>query len=165
MPTFKYRLQPLLDQKIDLKKQAEEALGQRQKELRDEQQKLEEFHRQHRELTIKRERLRREVLASPEAEPLTGSEVRRRTEYLKRLQLDVDAAKDAIFSQKLLIEECEERLSEARRQLAQCSREVEILKKHREKLEQRFHREVERKEAVEQDEIGNMLYMRRRREP
>jgi len=58
----------------------------------------------------------------------------------------------------LLIEDCKEQVDLAQRHLAKCSREVEILNKHREKLEQRFRREAERKEALELDEIGNMLY-------
>jgi flagellar biosynthesis chaperone FliJ len=62
-----------------------------------------------------------------------------------------------------VLEGCEERLAEARRDLGEITREVEVLHKHRERLEQRFLREIERKDALEQDEIGNVLYMSRRR--
>jgi len=38
-----------------------------------------------------------------------------------------------------------------------------VLSKHREKCEQEFRSEEERKEALEQDEIGATLYEARRR--
>ena len=36
------------------------------------------------------------------------------------------------------------------------------MNKYRAKLQQRWARDIEQKEALEQDEVGNMLYMKRR---
>lgn len=162
MATFRYRLQPLLDQKSREKEEAEEALAERQKELRAERLKLEELRRKEEQLAARRDGLRRSLLDGGGEQPVTGDEVRRRVERLRALGQDVETARDAVFSQKIVIEEAEERLENARRQVAECTRQVEILTKHRSKLERRFLAEVERKEALEQDEIGNILFMRNR---
>ena len=158
---FKYRLQPLLDQKIALKHQAEEALGMRQRELQAEKQKLEEASQRQRELTQKKDQLRQQLLSPPPQQLLKGDEIRRRLDYLRGVGADADAAKDAVFAQRLAVEESQERVGEARHHLAECSRAVEILEKHREKLSKRFQQQVERTEAMEHDEIGNMLHLRR----
>lgn len=162
MPGFKYRLQPLLDEKLQLKEDAEEQLAVRQKELRAEQNKMENLEARVRELGDKKAQFRRNLLAGA-AGPLNGQAAALRRDYLMGLEQDTDQAKDACFSQRLAIDEALERVAEARRELAERTREVEILNKHRDKLKQRFEREAERKDALEQDEIGNMLYMSRRR--
>ena len=158
MPNFTYRLQPLLDQKIRIKEQAEQALVQKQEQLRLAKEKLEELRAAQRALAQKKQTLRRNLLISHDEQPISGVEISRRREQLASVTLDLEAAKDAVFAQELFIEECKEQVDAAQRHLAKCSRDVEVLNKHREKLEQRFRRELERKEALELDEIGNMLY-------
>jgi flagellar biosynthesis chaperone FliJ len=165
MELFRYRLQPLLDQKLERKKEAEEAFAERQNELRAEQERLAQLECTVEELTRKKSQLRRERLSSPARQPLTGHQIQQRTEYLHAVEVDLEGAKDAVFSQRMTIAEAEERVAEARRELGRATREVETLDKHRNKLEERFRREVERKDAVEAEEIGNMLYMRNRRDP
>jgi flagellar biosynthesis chaperone FliJ len=161
MPTFKYRLQPLLDQKIHLKEQAQEMLVEKQKQLRLAYEKLEELRASEQALVIKKDTVRRNLLVSRDGQAVAGVEVRRRSEHLQHVGLELDAAKDAVFSHQLFIDDCKEQVKLAQQHLAKCSRDVEILEKHREKLEERFYRELERKEALELDEIGNMLYTRR----
>jgi flagellar biosynthesis chaperone FliJ len=161
MPTFKYRLQPLLDQKIHLKEQAQEMLVEKQRQLRLAYEKLDELRASEQALVIKKNTARRNLLVSGDGQAVAGVEVRRRCEHLQHVGLELDAAKDAIFSHQLFIDDCKEQVKQAQQHLAKCSRDVEILEKHREKLEERFYRELERKEALELDEIGNMLYTRR----
>jgi flagellar biosynthesis chaperone FliJ len=158
MSSFSYRLQPLLDQKIDLKEQAQTALADKQKQHRLACEKLEELRASAEAISIKRQTLRRSLLLSGTGEALNGVEIARRREHLKSVSAELEAAKDAVFAQQLFIDECKERVVLAQRHLAECSREVEILNKHREKLELRFRREAARREALEIDEIGNMLY-------
>jgi flagellar biosynthesis chaperone FliJ len=161
MPTFTYRLQPLLDQKVRLKEQAEELFAQKQKQLRLAYEKLQELRASEKALVAKKDMLRRKLLVSDRGRALSGAEIRRRREHLESVSLELEAAREAIFAQELFIDDCKEQVAAAQRHLTKCSRDVEILKKHREKLEQRFLRELERKEALELDEIGNMLYTRK----
>jgi flagellar biosynthesis chaperone FliJ len=72
------------------------------------------------------------------------------------------AAGEAVIVQQLRVHEFEDLVTEARRELAECTRQVEILNKHRERLASRFRREMEAKEAREQDEMGNIIFLRKR---
>jgi len=162
MATFKYRLQPLLDQKIQRQEEAEKTLAARIRELAAEQRKLKELEQRQRELAVKKQTRRREILVPRSGESVSGGEVQRRSEYLQGLEADLEQARGAVLAQDLTVEESKERLAQARRNLTACSRQVEILKKHRDKLEQRFRREIERKEALELDDVGNTLFLSRR---
>ena len=121
-------------------------------------EKLQELRAAEEALVTKKQVLRRDLLLSQDGQPISGVEIARRREQLTSVTLDLEAAKDSVFAQQLFIEECKEQVDAAQRHLAKCSRDVEVLNKHREKLEQRFRRELDRKEALELDEIGNMLY-------
>jgi flagellar export protein FliJ len=159
---FKYRLQPLLDTKLRLKTDAEQRAAEAQRLARAAQRLLEEREARVRDLEQRRLDFRSRMLNGT-AGPVSGREATIGRDYLRGLGEAIEGARDAAFSQKLAVEEALERLSAARRELADRARDVEILEKHRDRLEQRFRRDAERKEAVELDEIGNMLYLRGRR--
>jgi flagellar export protein FliJ len=163
MPAFRFRLQPLLDRKIEIEEEARKALKDCQDELAAEETRLEECRARLRELSARLEDLRRNIMTPGPDNTISGDEVHRRAEYLKALGLDVEAAKDAVFAQKLVVDECEDRVKEAEQHLLECRRQVEVLEKYRDRLAERFRREQERKEAVEQDEIGNVIYLSKRR--
>ncbi len=160
MPGFRYRLQPLLDKKQAAKEDAQRALGERQKELGAELEALDracgECERIERELA----QARGVVLGAG----ATGGFIQARRDYARGLAADLETAADARAAQEGRVREAEQRVAEARTALAECSREVEVLEKHRERLEQRFRREAERKEALEQEEMGNVMFLSRRRE-
>ncbi len=161
---FHYRLQPLLEEKGRKKEDAERKLAQRQSELREERNRLEDLERQETELVQRKSELRNGLLAARPGQPLTGDLVRRRADGVKLMDEQVEQARDAVFSQQIAIEDAEERLQAARRGVVEATREYETLQKHREKDEESFRREAERKEALEQDEIGSLLYETRRRQ-
>jgi flagellar biosynthesis chaperone FliJ len=160
MSSFRYRLQPLLDQKIQLKEEAAENFSRKQQQLRLANEKLLELRAQEAALATKKDVLRRGLLSSGRGS-LSGMDIKRRTEYLTSIGLDLEAAKDAVFAQQLYIDDCARQADEAQRYLAQCTRDAEILVKHRAKQQERFLREAERKEALELDEIGNVMHSRR----
>jgi hypothetical protein len=51
----------------------------------------------------------------------------------------------------------------ARDDVTVCRREADVLAKYREKAEKRFLRDLARKEELEEDEVGNMLFLSRSR--
>ena len=159
MERFVYRLETLWDQKKALKKDAETAFGARQKELRDAQAQLEKLIRAEKQVQKKKQDFRAALLVGTSE----GRAIASRVEHLRLLERQEADARDDVFSQRLAVEECEHRLDAARQEMAERSREVEVLSKHREKCEQDFWDEVNRKEALEQDEIGATLYEARRR--
>jgi flagellar export protein FliJ len=160
MPTFKYRLQPLLDIKIERKEALEQELALRRKELAAEQEALAELERAQATLTLRlAEALRARLGAGLHA---SGHVLEQHTDYLRGLSGDVTAGKSAVSAQRLRVRDFEDRVAQARRSLAEAAREVDVLEKHRERLEQRFARALERKEAVEQDEMGGIIFNQKR---
>jgi flagellar biosynthesis chaperone FliJ len=92
-------------------------------------------------------------------------------DQLQRLALDVQIfhrrlqdAKDAVLTQRIDLEEKQDAVQQAATAVADATREVEVLRKHREKSERRFLAELERKETNEQDEIASAMYETRRRQ-
>lgn len=159
MAKFQFRLQILLDQKQENKKQAEEELAKQETELASEQTALADLRR-HEETLVQELKLARHELAYISS--TTGENLSTYFARIESLNERIDAARDAVFAQELLIDESKERVEQAKTHLMNCSREVETLTKYRDKLEQRFLRQLEQKEDLELDEIGNMLYVSRR---
>jgi flagellar export protein FliJ len=156
---FRFRLQILLEQKLQAKKEVEEELAKRQAELAAEQNTLADLQRRAESLTQKLHNARRE---GAHMSSVSGQDLLNYSTYLESLGEDIESARDAVFAQELVLDEFKEKVEQARAHLADCSREAEILTKYKDKLERRFQRQVEQKEELEQDEIGNMLYLNRR---
>ena len=159
MSRFVYRLEALLDQKKALKKDAETAFGARQKELHEAQERLKELMESQKQAQQKKKDFRNNLLIGGGE----GRDINNRVERLRLLEQQEADARNDVFSQQLVIEESEQRLMAARSEMTERSREVEVLSKHREQSEKEFWNEINRKEALEQDEIGATLYEARRR--
>ena len=92
-----------------------------------------------------------------------GQRLQQRKEDLDALGQELLAAREAVFSQELVVEEAELKVKEARARLAERSRDAETLAKYRKRLQEEWLRENSRKEELELDEIGNTLYLNRNR--
>ena len=160
---FKYRLDPLLHQKTQVKQQAEQSLAERSRELTEEERRLAEVQQQEAELLSLKERSRNELLHTGSAKQLTGEEVRQRLNYLRGVDQDVESARGEVFAQKQVVDESQVKLIQARQFLADCAREVEVLEKHRNKQEVRHHNALERKESHELDEAATHLFISKRK--
>jgi len=159
---FKYRLQPLFDQRQRDLEHAEEELLQRKKELRDAERRKQQLIDEERSLSIKLIESRRNILVPPPNQPLTFDELDRRKLFQKAMAEELESLRDAVFSQELAVDEVRGVVREAEMKTSERKRAVEILEKHRAKLEKRFLTEIEQKEALEQDELGNVMYLMQR---
>ena len=161
MAPFRYRLQPLLDLKLERRAELERVLAVRQRELAEEEEALVDLERIQEGLKFKlAEALRARLSADSHAD---GRALELHTQFLRGLAADVKSGNGAVAAQCIRVGEFQDRVTEARRQLAGAAREVEVLNKHRERLEKSFLRAVERKETLEQDEMGAIIFNRRRR--
>ena len=160
---FKYRLDPLLHQKTQVKQQAEQSLAERSRELTEEEKRLVEVQQQEAELLGLKERAKNELLQTGSAKPLTGEELRHRLNYLRGVDQDVESARGEVFAQKQAVDESQVKLIQARQFLADCAREVEVLEKHRDKQVVRHRNELERKESHELDEAATHLFISKRK--
>lgn len=163
-PQFTYRLQLLLERKEEAKKEAERELTREEQEHQSQLEVLQSLQCREKELIAKREHLRRELLSKPgEGGTLTAREVQDRSEHVNVVGVQIEEAKGDVLSQALAVEQCELRVKEARKRVAEARREAEVLTKHRTKQQERFLRELQAKEELALDEIGNVLYTTRRR--
>ena len=158
MALFRYRLQTLLEQRIEARDRAQEELTQALRAKQEAEEILEQLRNKERELRDKKARLRAEMTTIQAG----AEELRRRRDYIQRLGEELDAAGAEVFGQRILVDECAEQADMARLRLADAIREAEALAKHREKQEAEFFAEIERKEALELDEAATQAYLRRR---
>jgi flagellar biosynthesis chaperone FliJ len=165
MTGFVYRLQLLLEQKEEAKKAAEREVTRRQERYQSEVQVLEERCRQKMELVQRREQMRKNLfVTSGGTAGLSAVEIQRRTEYIKAVDVQIEDADENIAAQRLVVEQRQAEVAEAKNLANEARREAEVLLKHRERQKERFLREEQAKEELALDEIGNVLYTTRRRQ-
>ncbi len=160
---FVYRLQVLLEQRERAQDDARQALGAAIRALETAKERLVVLQQRADEAT-ERHRAARQLVLVPAGAMLTGAEVQRRAEEVQWLEKEAGWARDAVLEQRIAIEDCGDAVEAARGALAEAMRQVEVLRKHRTKAEQRYQREQERVEAEEQDESGTVQFNRRNRE-
>jgi len=157
---FQYRLQVLLDQKVERMQECERALADRRAEFRAAQQELDRLLQQ--QSTVEQQKTRaREAMYEGECD---GDQLQRLALDVKIFHRRLQDAKDAVLTQRIDLEEKQEAVQQAAAAVADATRDVEVLRKHREKSERRFLAELERKETNEQDEIASAMYETRRRQ-
>lgn len=159
---FTYRLQVLLDRKEEAKKEAERELARIEQQREAALAKLQSLQFHERSLREKREQLRRDLFNKPAEGDLTAIEIMRRSEFLQELGTQIEEAKSNVLTQMAMVEECDIRVKQASQKVADARREVEVLTKHRSRQEERFRRELQAKEDLALDEVGNVLYTTRR---
>lgn len=160
MADFVFRLQALLDQRIEARRQAEEELATRERALAAEKKTIEELEAaaDAAEALYQRKRAERSVSGRNRGVPFLSQD-----SALAGLKLDVQAARSAVLSQQIFVDEAFGHVQEAHAALAARKQEEDVLEKYREKAQARFLREESYREELEQDEIGNVMYLSRQR--
>jgi flagellar biosynthesis chaperone FliJ len=156
---FVFRLQALLDQRIDLRKQAEDELKARESELSAEQKTLQELEQAVETAAALYRRRRAERSKSGMS---LGVPILIQNDSLIGLEMDVQEARSAVLSQQILVDRTLELVKIANADLAVCRLDEEVLEKYRQKAKTRFEQEESYKEELEQDEIGSVIYLNRR---
>lgn len=159
---FVYRLQVLLEQRERAQDDARQALGDAIRALETARERLVELQGKADEATA-RHRMARDAVLTPGGGVLSGAEVQRRAEEVQWLDKEAGWARDAVLEQRITIEDCADAVEAARAALAEAMRQVEVLRKHRARAEDRYRREEERVEAEQQDESGTVQFNRRSR--
>jgi YscO-like protein len=159
---FRYRLQMLLDEKIRAKEEAEHSLAAAHRHLRAAHEEMEECVRLEK-ASAERLRCARVALVSSVVDGSCGGQIRWRRDYTERLHDEYRNASDATRAQELTVAEARERLSAAREILVSRSRDVEVLEKHKSKLECRFNAAAARQETLDHEEMANVIFLQRRR--
>jgi flagellar biosynthesis chaperone FliJ len=156
---FVFRLQALLDQRINLRKHAEDEMKVRESELSAENKTLRELEQAVETAVALYRRRRAERSKSGRS---LGVPILIQNDALIGLEMDVQEARSAVLSQQILVDQARERLNEANAILASRRLDEEVLEKYRQKAKTRFEQEESYKEELEQDEIGSVIYLGRR---
>lgn len=160
MAAFTFRLQTLLDQKLEIEARARAAVVEKQRILEEQQCLLLKLIENEERIWRSIVRIRDELLLV--AETNTGADVQRKNDYLAALRQDLRAAHDQTLMQQFAAEEAQMNVETAQAYALECFREAEKLTRYRAKLEKRFLAEAARKEELEQDELGTAMYLSRR---
>jgi flagellar biosynthesis chaperone FliJ len=156
---FRYRLQTLLDRKVQAREEAQHALAAAQQDLRKEVDDLESCRREQEACAERLRQVRADWLATASGVS-SGEAMRLRRVHIQRLEEECREAASETRAQELSVAEAEDRLAATRETLALRSRDVEVLEKHRARLERRFVDNAARKEALEQEEIATIVFLR-----
>jgi flagellar biosynthesis chaperone FliJ len=156
---FVFRLQALLDQRIDRRKHAEEELKTREGELSAERKTLKELEQAVETAVALYRRRRAERSRSGMS---LGVPILIQNDSLTGLEMDVQEARSAVLSQQILVDQALELVTNANAVLASRRLDEEVLEKYRQKTKTRFEQEESYKEELEQDEIGSVIFLGRR---
>jgi flagellar export protein FliJ len=163
MPKNKYRLQPVLDVRDRVKKEATRRVVQRRAQLAEAEAELALRERALEGCRAQQIEARAKMLHEMEA----GTEARRlvthRT-HLADLRNTEDELIESVGQQRSVVARAEGELENALAALVEASKEVRAIEKHREEWGLRVRRADERREQKLSDEIGAILHGRKREE-
>jgi flagellar biosynthesis chaperone FliJ len=159
MAGFTFRLEALLTEKVEADRKARTVVGEKQRCLEAEESELRRRIEKESEIKKNLSRKRFERLSAAENQM---TELQRRNAHLNGLQQDIDSAHKEVAEQLLVVEDAERALRVAREYAKRCTREAETLAKYREKQEKRFLAALEKKEELELDELGTVMYLSQR---
>lgn len=159
MRRFKYRLERLLETRVEAREEAERSLAEQKRALAAAEEKLAGL-RDEQEAAAGR-------LAAAAAElktsgPASGLSYQRQVAHVEGLRADLEGCRDRVFGQEMVVAECREKLAAATRELTERWRDVEVLEKHKEKKRDEFRNEERRREEAEQDEMASLLSQARK---
>ena len=157
-PRQGYRLQPLLNFKARLKKNAEIKLGRAIGELEKRKKRLKELEEEKKEIIRRRRQTRRDLdqRVGSGAGVIKDSQVH--INFLRRLEEEEKEKEGEIENQRQLIEEGETAVKRARRGYIDAAKELRVMEKHKELWRKKVQAELSRREEDEMDELGRIIH-------
>jgi flagellar export protein FliJ len=145
----KYRLQPVLDKRQKIKEDAEKALGAAQKKLDEEKKKEEECI----QLVNQAKQRKEEAKAEMSRKMLE-----------EKLDVEIKNAEEKLDEQRTRVKAAEQVVVQRRNELVEATKEYQAIEKHKEKWATSIKKEMEEAEQKEAEEIGNVLFLQRKKE-
>jgi flagellar export protein FliJ len=158
-----YRLQVLLEMRERAKEEAEQAFSDAVKALekeKAEQKRLEE------DLARRKAERKQKVLAHMQQVMAKGAGVTGLTNmnrYEDRLKDEEAQVALEIERQKEAVKVAERLVEQKRREMAEAAKELKAIEKHKETWQKQIRAERQAKEELNQEEIGNTLFLMRQR--
>jgi flagellar biosynthesis chaperone FliJ len=165
MATPEYRLQLILEQREDIKKECQRAVTEAEKALKLELKKLDERIEDRKQVDVRKERATTEFHAAMMRPGCNIAEEADRHDWYQKAQ-DAEAVRcdEAIEAQKQEVRRAESHVEETQRALDDARIDVEALLKHKEKWSKQIKREEMEKEQAALDELGEAMWLQQQRE-
>lgn len=160
-----YRLQIVLEQREREKKDKEEQLATTQKELKAEQLKLDEKIEERRQVDVRKETAAaafQSNIMKPGCN--IADEAERHDWYQKSLDAEAERIDAEIQAQKQAVRRAEQRVEDAKMELLQAATELQAMEKHKENWAKQTKKEIAEKEQMQQEEIGESMWLAQRRD-
>lgn len=157
-----YPLQQIITVKENRVKEQEKVVAEKREALQKEKEKLEKAE-QERDKVKQHQRDKLTQLREKLDTGTTSPEVLQMKAYLKVVQEKLVAEEKKVKDQEAQVEQAEKNLEVALEQLRLRRQEVDKLLTHRKDWLKQARFEIERAEAVEQDEMGSIIFAGRHR--
>ncbi|HCU23378.1 MAG TPA: hypothetical protein DF383_00030 [Deltaproteobacteria bacterium] len=158
----KYRLQPMLDVKLRNKRQAEINLGKAIRVLKEEEERLKVLEEEKQEIIRKREQARHEMAEMLRMGESVVADSHGHLNFIKRLKEDEEKKDVEIEDQKDTIRRAEDKVAAAKRDYIEACKEVKIMEKHKELWRKKLKIQLEKEEAKQMNELGNISHQLRK---
>jgi flagellar biosynthesis chaperone FliJ len=153
-----YPLQAALEQREAAKQEARRRLAESLREAEREEQELRQREERRTALVADADERRRALYEPDEKGILSMPEVNKRTEALRYVEGQVEAAGRAVEEQKAILTRAEAAVEESRSALVEADRELRAVEKHREGWLDDWKREAARKEQRQTEEVVTARY-------
>lgn len=160
----KYRLQPVLDKRQKIKEDAEQALGAAQKKVDEEKKKEEECVQLVIQAKQRKEDSKAEMNRKMMEEKLEVRNIQQHKDYLKSLDFEIRKAESKLEEQRNRVKAAEQIVIQKRNDLVEATKEYQAIEKHKEKWSTTIKKEMEEAEQKEAEEIGNVLFLQRKKD-
>ena len=158
----KYPLEQLVSIKQKRQEEAEKVLAEKKEILRKENEKLATLEQKRDEVKEHKEAKLKQLRENLDAGTSTVK-IEQMREYLKLVQEELKQEERKVADQKKIVVQAEKDVETARQDLFKKQKDIEKLKIHHKEWGKEMNLIQERKESVESDEMGNSLYVRKRK--
>jgi flagellar export protein FliJ len=158
-----YRLKALFDIREKAKKAAEDAFAEAQKEVNQEQQKLDEMKAELAAKVEYRENKAQEYVRKAAEGELNINTITSGQRHIERLKEEEAAYEVEIDKQRERLQEAEKVLEKKREEMIVANRDFKALEKHKEKWTKKVKKEIMAKEEDAAEDIAQSQYNLRQR--
>lgn len=158
----KYRLQPVLDKREKKKKDAEKILAAARAEVERQKQVLKQREEDVEKAIQKKDKYTADFMTKMQA-GMDSGKITASKAFIEVLKQNIVTAQKKVEEQKKVVETAEQKVQIAVAGVAEATKEMKVIEKHKENWQDAVRKEIEEKEDKEQEEVAQGLYEQHRK--
>jgi flagellar export protein FliJ len=158
----KYRLQPVLDKREKKKKDAEKILADARAEVERQKQILKQREEDIEKAVQKKDKYTADLRTKMDAGMETGK-ITAGKAFIEVLKQNIVTAQEKAEEQRKVVESAEQKVQAAVAGVAEATKEMKVIEKHKENWQDVVRKEIEEKEDKEQEEVAQSMYEQHRK--